>query len=417
MQTFIKNSLKKHPYWNEIESIILKLSEKDFEVVIVGGAVRNALLNKAITDIDLATSAKPEQIVKIFPKSNSNFKKYGTLFIPLKNKHKLEITTFRKESNYKDGRRPKSVKYSSLKEDAQRRDFTINALFYNLKTDQVIDLFNGFKDLKNKKIKTVGKAEKRFKEDHLRMLRALRLAQQLNFRLDKEIIKAFLKLNKNIKKISKERILKELMLMFSAGKIDTILKELNNYGFFQYIFPELKIEKKYFNFWEKKFSFFSHPDLFWVFIGLPFFHSNRKSFSDFLTNYPIKKSIIKQSLSYLKSIQTLIDLNKSFTDKLMALNREKSLIYELTFQFLQSDILKNKNSKKIIQNLKFILKEFEKREINNKLPEPLLKGADLLKLCPSLKKQNFSKILKKAFICQIENPKLNKKDILKKLHV
>ena len=415
MQKSVKSQLKKSLYWNKINTIISKLSQKGFEVFIVGGAVRDALLNKAIKDIDLATSAKPKQVAKIFPKANSSFAKYGTVFIPLKNKHQVEITTFRQDLSYKDGRRPQSVKYSSIEEDAKRRDFTINSLFYNVKTDKVIDLVNGIKDLKNKKIKTVGQAEKRFKEDYLRILRAVRLAHQLNFTLDKEIQKALLKLNKNISLISKERILKELMSLFSEGKMDCILKSFNDYGLFQYIFPPLKAEKKYFKFWSGDFSFYLDPAFCWTLIGLPFFYSDIKKFESFLKAYPIKTAVIKQSLSYFRSVQTLTDLKKSFTDHLLAFNGQKKQAYELTHNLLESGILKRKEGQKLKKNLKFILSEFSKREINNQLPPALLKGSDLLKLSPPAQKQNISKKLKQAFSYQMENPKINKKDILKKL--
>ncbi|MCZ0931881.1 MAG: CCA tRNA nucleotidyltransferase [Oligoflexia bacterium] len=415
MNLSIKKQLQKVSYWNEIKKIVAKISQHNFSVLIVGGSVRDALLNKPIKDIDLATSATPEQIVKIFPKSNSSFSKYGTVFIPLKNKHKVEITTFRQDSPRTDGRRPQSVQYSSIKEDVKRRDFTINALFYDLKTDKIIDLVNGAKDLQSKKIRTVGKAEKRFKEDSLRMIRALRLAHQLNFKLDKEIQQAILKLNKDISAISKERVLEELRNMFYIGKIGCILKSLNDCGLFHQIFPQLNLERKYFKFWKKDFSFYPDPAFCWAAVGLPFFYSHTKKFEVFLKSYPIKTVVIKNSLFYLKSAQTLIDLKSSFTEQLMAFNGKKKQVYELTHNFLESGIMKSKDLQKLKRNLKFILKEFKKRETKNQLPSALVKGADLLKLSPAVPKQNFSKILKQAFIYQMENPTWNKKEILKKL--
>ena len=471
MYDSIKKLLQKYPYWKEINPIILKLSQQGFQTLIVGGAVRDALLNKPIKDIDLASSAQPKQILKIFPKSNSSFAKYGVIFIPLKNNHKIEITTFRKDSSYKDGRRPQSIKYSSIKEDANRRDFTINALFYDVKKDKVIDLVKGLRDLKNKKIRTVGKAEKRFKEDYLRMLRALRLAHQLNFKLDKDIKLSLLKLNHNITAISQERVLDELMKMLFMGKIDRALKSLNDYGLFQYVFPQLAfldsnfqnqssltaknssfkkkhqfhlknqdlIEKtsthistlsnkksaskppiniksiQYFKFWKKDFSYYADPAFCWTVVGLPFFYSDTKSFERFLKTYPIKTTVIKQAVSYLKSVQTLIKLKSSFTEKLLAFNGQKKQVYELSSHFLKSGNLQKKEIQKLKKDLKLIFKEFNKREIKGRLPPALVKGADLLKLASAVKKQNFSKILQKAYCFQMEQPEINKREILKKL--
>ena len=478
MNQSVKGLLRKHPRWKDIEKLISKVSSSGFDIFIVGGAIRDALLKRAIKDIDLASSAKPEQIVKIFPKAKSDFAKYGVIFIPLKNNHKIEITTFRKDSSYKDGRHPQSIKYSTIKEDAKRRDFTINALFYNPKTEQIIDSVNGLKDLKNKTIRTVGKAEKRFAEDYLRMLRALRLSHQLSFKLDKEIKLAILKSNKNIKKISKERVLEELMKMFSVGRIDKALKLLNDYGLFGYIFPQFVLNKvsskktksKNFNqthlkslysFWNNSFSFFQDPAFCWTVIGLPFFYSDAKKFESVLKSYPLQKNIIKQAISYLKSVQTLIKPKSSFTDQLLALNGQKKQVYELTFNLLESiklthpkeinlynesfyknkkrsqnnisnkkDSLKSKpisrinlnklslkNQQKLKTNLKYIMKEFKKREKKAWLPPPLIKGADLLKSSANIKKQNFSKTLKQAYILQMEKPKLNKKEILKILDI
>ena len=450
MKQPLKKIFKKQVYWKEINNIISKLQQEGFDAFIVGGAVRDALLNRAIKDIDIASSAKPEQIIKLLPKANSSFAKYGVVFIPLKNNQKIEITTFRKDFSYKDGRRPQTVKYSSIKEDVARRDFTINALFYDVKKEQIIDLTKGLTDLKNKKIKTAGKAEKRFKEDHLRMLRALRLAHQLNFQLDKEIKLALLKLNKNIKSISKERILDELMKMFSVGKIDRAIKKINDYGLFQYIFPELalseinvkpsrnqsfktpfdlknithsylkkkkniNIKQKYIKFWKCDFSFFMESAFCWTVVGLPFFYSDIKKFSNFLNAYPIKSTVIKQAVFYLKSVQTLTNLKSSFIDQLLAFNGFEKQVYELTYHFLNSGHLKNQQ--KLKQKLKFIFKEFKKREIKGRLPPALITGSDLLNLTPAVKRQNFSKILRQAFSYQMENLSLTKKEILKKLKI
>ena len=312
------------------------------------------------------------------------------------------------------------------------------------------------------------------------MLRALRLSHQLNFKIDKEVQRALLKLNKNISAISKERILDELMKMFSIGKMNCILKSLNDYGLFQYVFPQLalhlshvnsktfknsgfqnksfyrsdfetsdlftqavqkksnpnenkrsspqnpivnsikksksiSIKQKYLKFWKGDFSFYFDSAFCWTIIGLPFFYLDSKSFDSFLQTYPIKTAMRKQAVFYLKSIQTLIDFKSSFTEKLLAFNGQKNQVYELTSNFLESKILKRKDLQKVKKNFSFIFKEFQKREIRGQLPPALVKGADLLKAPFAIEKKNFSKILKQAFIYQMENPKLNKTEILQKL--
>ena len=164
-----------------------------------------------------------------------------------------------------------------MEEDAKRRDFTINALFYDSQREELIDFVAGLKDLQNKILRTVGKPEKRFKEDHLRVLRTLRLAHQLGFQIDEETKKALPVFTQKIKTISRERVLEETIKMFSVGRIGSALKSLKEYAVFQFVFPGLTANfkspylKNPFDFWNKNFSSYTEQAFFWTSIGLPFF--------------------------------------------------------------------------------------------------------------------------------------------------
>jgi tRNA nucleotidyltransferase/poly(A) polymerase len=183
----------------EVKNIIETLKEKGFEAYVVGGCVRDFLLNKDPQDWDITTNAKPEEIQKIFP--NSFYEnKFLTVTVKTESKKDLpaqagnlseiEITTYRFEAKYSDKRHPDEIKYADkLEDDLSRRDFTINALAMDL-DKKVVDLFEGKKDLKNKIIRTVGNPEERFSEDALRMLRAVRFATTLNFTIEEETAKA-----------------------------------------------------------------------------------------------------------------------------------------------------------------------------------------------------------------------------------
>ena len=410
----IKKQLEQKNSWPEIKNIIEQIAKKGFQAVVVGGAVRDAFLQKTPKDIDLATSARPEEVLKIFPSAKKHFAKYGVVFIPLKTKETLEITSFRTDSDYKDGRRPQSVSYGGMEEDASRRDFTMNALFYDFQKEEIIDFIGGLKDLQNKTLKTVGDPEQRFEEDHLRALRALRLAHQLRFQIDESTKKAIHLFAKKIKIISKERILEELTRMFSEGRIGSAVKSLTDQNVFPSVFPNLKypLKDKHlnnpFDFWNKDFSFYKEPAFFWTVFGLPFFYSDTKGFQNFLKNLLAPNSHIKKSLSYLKAVQTLTTAQSSFTEKLQALDGQKKQVLELS-----SFWLKSQNSD--ITALNHILQEFEKRKQEGKLPEPLVKGSDLLKLFPTLPKKDFSLTLKWAFEYQMEHHKAEKSEILEKL--
>ena len=192
--------------------VLQKLEEAGFEAYFVGGSVRDLLLNRHIHDVDIATSAYPEEVKELFEKTIDTGIQHGTVTV-LFNGESYEITTFRTESGYQDYRRPDHVTFvQNLDEDLKRRDFTINALAMN--TDgEVIDLFNGLDDLKKRVIKAVGNPETRFHEDALRMMRAVRFMSQLEFNLEEKTQQAVEDNHKLLQKISVERIRDEFVKM------------------------------------------------------------------------------------------------------------------------------------------------------------------------------------------------------------
>jgi len=189
----------------DAQPVLKTLENAGFEAYFVGGAVRDMLLNKPIHDVDIATSAFPEEVKLLFDKTIDTGIQHGTVMV-LDHGAGYEITTFRTESTYTDFRRPDKVTFvRSLKEDLKRRDFTINALAMNYSGDMV-DLFDGLSDLKNGIVRAVGDAEVRFTEDALRMMRALRFSAQLEFAIDFNTQQALRKLAPNLEKIAVERI-------------------------------------------------------------------------------------------------------------------------------------------------------------------------------------------------------------------
>jgi poly A polymerase len=205
------------------------LEDNGYEAYIVGGSVRDLLLNRQINDIDITTNATPEEIEKVYKdfKQIDIGKKFGTIKI-LDNNDEFEITTFRSEKGYSDGRHPDEVSFTkSIYDDLKRRDLTINSIAF--RNGEIYDPFNGKKDIKNKVIKAVGNPEERIKEDALRILRAVRFSIQLDFKIDNELKEA-IKRNKNrLDLVSKERINEELNKMLIANPFKTIktLKELD----------------------------------------------------------------------------------------------------------------------------------------------------------------------------------------------
>lgn len=223
---------------DSVISILDRLESGGFSAFIAGGAVRDLLMEKVPHDYDIATDAKPRDIKNIFSRTIDSGIKHGTVTV-VENKTGYEITTFRRDGEYKDGRRPESVSFvTDAREDCARRDFTINAMMYNPKTG-ILDYFDGQKDIEKRTIRCVGNPEIRFKEDALRMLRAIRFSAALSFEIEEETWKSIKKCAVLIKKISSERILEELNKILLSENPDYIRK-LHECGLLYYIMPEFE---------------------------------------------------------------------------------------------------------------------------------------------------------------------------------
>jgi len=239
----MKNLQSKIP--KEVTRVTKTLEKAGFEAYLVGGCVRDLLLDRKPKDWDITTNAKPEEILELFEHTfyENNYGTVGvvsdeTLDETLKT---IEITPYRLEKRYSDSRHPDSVSFSNkLEDDLKRRDFTINALAYNILKDKLVDLYKGQEDLKDKTIRTVGKAEDRFKEDALRVLRAIRLAIELVFTVNIETEKAIIKYAGNLKNISQERIRDEFIkILMSKMPMDGLILA-QKLSLLQYIVPELE---------------------------------------------------------------------------------------------------------------------------------------------------------------------------------
>ncbi len=226
------------PY--EAEWIIDNIRSHGYEAFIVGGCVRDAVLGRVPGDWDITTSAKPEKVKEIFGKTVDTGLKHGTVTI-IKHGSGYEVTTYRIDGEYLDGRHPETVKFTSdLKEDLKRRDFTINAMAYSHETG-IVDEFEGMEDLKRRVIRCVGCAKDRFTEDALRILRAVRFAAQLDFVIEDETYQAIAEIAPNLTHVSKERIQVELTKLLLSDHPEKIWM-VDETGIAEYVtagFPEV----------------------------------------------------------------------------------------------------------------------------------------------------------------------------------
>ena len=222
--------------------IVKKLQSNGFTAYFAGGCVRDILLSKTPEDYDIVTTATPDQVETLFPDNIPLGKSFGTIIVK-QDGHTFEITTFRSDSGYSDGRRPDSITFENPEVDAHRRDFTVNGLFYDPFADQIYDFIDGQKDLNAKIIRFIGDPEARILEDNLRILRAVRFKNTLDFQYHPDTYQAVKKYAHLITNISSERIQSELNKMLKHKNRVQSLQDLEDLGLLQILLPEIQALK------------------------------------------------------------------------------------------------------------------------------------------------------------------------------
>jgi poly(A) polymerase len=220
-------------------SICDTLRRNGYEALLVGGCVRDLLLGRAPADYDVATDARPEQVMTLFPEGVAVGAQFGVILIP-RDGLKVEVATFRSDVGYSDGRHPDRVVYSkTAQEDVQRRDFTINGLLMRHDTGEVLDFVGGQEDLKAKVIRAIGEPDRRFTEDKLRMMRAVRFAARFEFEIEAETFRAIRRHVKEIGQVSPERMREELTKMLTEGAARRAFELLDQTWLLQQVLPEI----------------------------------------------------------------------------------------------------------------------------------------------------------------------------------
>jgi poly(A) polymerase len=245
-------------------SIVRTLRERGHKAYLVGGCVRDLLLNHEPADYDVATDATPDEVMRIFPDTYAVGAQFGVVLVPLPEREVasnvstrrdvtsyvsakadvVEVATFRSDIGYSDGRHPDQVRFSEdPKEDVERRDFTINGLLLDPVTNEVLDFVGGRKDLKAGIIRTIGDAERRFSEDKLRMLRAVRFAARFAYTVEPETFRAIQSLGSQIDQVSRERVRDELSKMLTEGQARQAFLLLDETGLLREVLPEIQAMK------------------------------------------------------------------------------------------------------------------------------------------------------------------------------
>ncbi len=395
---------KKNRCWEDVQHILNKLESAGFVAYLAGGCIRDALLGKAPKDFDIATAAHPDEIIKLFPNSNKQGKAFGVVAVYCANKKtQVEVATFRKDGPYTDGRHPESVTFLSEKEDALRRDFTINALFYHCKKNRIIDYVNGQEDLKNKLIRTVGDAKKRFTEDKLRILRAFRFHVQLGFQIEPDTKALAMEMKSSLLDISRERIYEECVKMLATNKLLDTVTALRDLNILAQIQPSWKTANwnHCIKFWENINTLTNDITLLWVralfplMIQTSYMYIHKKGywhehFSHTLKEWKFSSKLINNirdiffsaccipPLRHMKGVSIIASSHTSLAQKLKCLNTPwlKEVIF--LSQLYGKHVLQQRLG---LQELEQLKAEFNKRSVDGTtLPSALITGEDLKQL-------------------------------------
>ncbi len=224
----------------EALSIVERLRRAGHETYFCGGCVRDALLGKTPKDYDIATAATPDEVERLFAHTIPIGKAFGVILVQGLDNGQYEVATFRNDLGYADGRRPDAVQFSSAEEDARRRDFTLNALFYDHGRDRVIDYVGGVRDIHDRLLRTVGLPEERFEEDRLRLLRAVRFTARTGFTMEARTKAAVKAMAGKVLSVSPERIAAELETMLSGGYSSTAFALLKEVDLLRHVLPEVE---------------------------------------------------------------------------------------------------------------------------------------------------------------------------------
>ncbi|MFA5252149.1 MAG: CCA tRNA nucleotidyltransferase [Phycisphaerae bacterium] len=372
--------------------IIRRLRSNGFEALLAGGCVRDMLLRRTASDYDVATNAHPEDVTKMFKRTLKVGAKFGVVIVLVEDKQ-VEVATFRTETGYVDGRHPSAVKFVSAAEDASRRDFTINGMFYDPLKKEVIDYVNGRADLKKELIRTIGKPAERFGEDYLRMLRAVRFSTQLGFAIEPRTFSAICGNSKRIAKVSGERIAMELEAVLVSPNRSTGVSLLVKSGLAEAIFPGFAGEKmkaaiKVLGQLQKKSNF--PLALACLFAGCS-------------TEFAMEKcACLKLSRSQTKHIKFLLETRGKLLDEGMSLARLKLIVSEPYFgdlYELQRAIQKaERESVTPLVNLRKRIKALGDVELR---PKPLLDGHALIRL-GAVQGPDLGQLAEEMYIAQLE---------------
>jgi poly(A) polymerase len=421
---------------NKAFKIVTRLRDNGFIAYYVGGWVRDLLLKEKSTDIDIATSAHPEDVMRLFKMTVPVGVQFGVVLV-IEDGVQFEVATFRSDGQYIDGRHPTAVHFSSPEEDAQRRDFTINGMFWDPVEKKVIDFVGGEKDLKQGIIRAIGDPKARFEEDKLRMLRAVRFSARFNFPIEKETYSAIKTLSSEIDAVSQERVRDELVKMLTGPDPAKSILLMDETGLLKVILPEIAALKGI----EQPPEFHPEGDVFVhtvlmlkkinnadLILALAIlFHdigkprtmkvTDRIRFSchdaigarmteEIMRRLRFSNKEIEQVVQCVQNHMNIMHVKKMREGKLKRFIASETFVAELMLHKIDCEA-----SHGMIDNYEFLVKKQEECAKEDLKPKPLLTGQDMITL--GMKPgPHFKDILTEAYDLQLEGKITSKEEAL-----
>ncbi len=375
--------------------IIKRLQRNGFQALLAGGCVRDMLLGRRAKDYDVATDARPKDVIKMFKHTLKVGAKFGVVIVLIEGRQ-VEVATFRTEMGYADGRHPAAVEFTGAAEDAGRRDFTINGMFYDPLQKEVIDYVDGRADLKAKIVRTIGRPAERFAEDYLRMLRAVRFCTQLGFAIEPSTWLAICSNAKNITRISGERISIELEGILAGANRSAGASMLIKSGLAEAVFPGFVGEQVK----------FAVGVLSQLRRKVDFALALACLFAGCETKFAVEKcGVLKLSRSQNKHIKFLLSNRGTLLNERMSLAELKKILAEPYFwdlYELERAIQKARNGgRKSIAALISLRKRIKALGDVELRPKPLLNGHDLIRL-GAVPGPSLGQLAEEMYIAQLE---------------
>jgi len=397
--------LKRSKIYNNALYIVKELVSNGYKSYFVGGSVRDGLLGRNIKEIDIVTSAKPDDIKRIFKRTIEVGKAFGVIIV-LCADQKFEVATFRKDLEYSDGRRPDKIEFSDEVEDALRRDFTVNGIFFDPINQKLIDYVDGVYDINRKIIRTIGNPYDRFSEDKLRMLRAVRFSAQLDFCIESETINSIKRMSYQISVVSRERIRDEFFKILNLDKpISQYLEVIYDTGMWGVL--EIDFDKNNIVFVDKirlspvldnnEISILRLTGLIW---------NHKHLLKSIKESFRLSNEEYTKMLNIIKLIDIFKDVNKLSLSSIKRVFRMKYIQEALYFLDIWQDFFypEEKDKKHYLVNKYYETKDF--------LYPPVLVSGDDLKKIGLQPGPLFSKILRDIEDMQLEGKIKNRDDAL-----